>query len=213
MGGREKQLKRKEELRRRILDAACELFATDGYKNTSIRKIAEKIDYSIPTIYFYFKDKADLFDALCEETFSELGREHREIIEFESNPKTALEKCMRSFVQFALEHPHHFLVTFSAEFDHSTDPDFISRRQLIGMHSFDVLRTAVNKYLQSQEKIVTQTEVEEASQIIAASIHGLTSWIIALPNYSMFQNINHESLIEKTISTLLRGIVATSNDS
>ena len=50
---------------RAILDAARELFVAEGYHNVSIRKIAEKIEYSPAAIYGYFPSKDDIFLALA----------------------------------------------------------------------------------------------------------------------------------------------------
>ena len=61
MGIKERQVRQKEVLRQDILDAARDLFIEEGYENTSMRKIAERIEYSPTTIYYYFKDKF-LFD-------------------------------------------------------------------------------------------------------------------------------------------------------
>lgn len=72
MGVQERRAREKKELRQEILDAAREMFVRDGFENVSMRKIAEKIEYSPTTIYLYFQDKADLLDCLCEETFTRL---------------------------------------------------------------------------------------------------------------------------------------------
>lgn len=60
MGTRERREREKETLKLRILEAAKELFAEDGYQNVTIRRIAEKIEYSLPTIYEHFKNKAEI---------------------------------------------------------------------------------------------------------------------------------------------------------
>jgi AcrR family transcriptional regulator len=69
MGIKERQERDREAVRRSILDAARELFVTEGYRNVSIRKIAEKIEYSPAAIYGYFPSKDDIFYALAEEGF------------------------------------------------------------------------------------------------------------------------------------------------
>ena len=68
MGTKERRAREKEQLRRQIIDAARELFVSEGYENVSMRKIADKIEYSPTVIYLYFKDKADLLDSACQET-------------------------------------------------------------------------------------------------------------------------------------------------
>src|SRR5438132_9259136 len=69
MGIKERQERDREAVRRSILDAARELFVIEGFQNVSIRKIAERIEYSPAAIYGYFPSKDDIFFALAEEGF------------------------------------------------------------------------------------------------------------------------------------------------
>src|SRR6185436_11234420 len=73
MGIKERQERDREAVRRAILDAARDLFVSEGYGNVSIRKIAERIEYSPAAIYGYFPSKDDIFFALAEEGFRLLG--------------------------------------------------------------------------------------------------------------------------------------------
>ena len=72
MGITERREREREEVRRKILDAARELFATEGYAAVTMRKIAEAIEYSPTAIYGHFEDKDDLVHALCHEDFARL---------------------------------------------------------------------------------------------------------------------------------------------
>ena len=74
MGVKERQERDREAVARSILDAARELFTQEGYRNVSIRKIAERIEYSPAAIYGYFPSKDDIFLALAEEGFRLLAR-------------------------------------------------------------------------------------------------------------------------------------------
>ena len=69
MGIKQRQERDREAVRRAILDAARELFVSEGYNNVSIRKIAERIEYSPASIYSYFPSKDDIFFELAEEGF------------------------------------------------------------------------------------------------------------------------------------------------
>src|SRR2546425_146185 len=73
MGIKERQERDREAVRRAILDAARGLFVSEGYDNVSIRKVAERIEYSPAAIYGYFPSKDDIFFALAEEGFRLLG--------------------------------------------------------------------------------------------------------------------------------------------
>ena len=92
MGIKERREREKENLRRDILDVAREMFATEGYESVSMRKIADKIEYSATTIYLYFKDKNELLYQICEETFEQLGRQIREISEPETDLLVSAQK-------------------------------------------------------------------------------------------------------------------------
>ena len=56
-------------MRSLILEAARKIFLEKGYDQTSMRTIAEEIEYSPGTIYLYFKEKDEIFHALHEEGF------------------------------------------------------------------------------------------------------------------------------------------------
>jgi AcrR family transcriptional regulator len=56
-------------MRRAILDAASEIAAQEGWHAVTIRRVAEKIEYSPPTIYEYFESKEALLEAEAGEGF------------------------------------------------------------------------------------------------------------------------------------------------
>ena len=73
MGTSERKDRERQAVRDSILDAARDLFVAEGYRNVSIRKIAERIEYSPAAIYSYFEGKDDIFYALAEEGFRRLS--------------------------------------------------------------------------------------------------------------------------------------------
>ena len=54
MGVKERQERERQAVRAAILSAARDLFLSEGYRNVSMRKIAERIEYSPAAIYSYF---------------------------------------------------------------------------------------------------------------------------------------------------------------
>ena len=69
MGTKERQERERQQVRKAILDAARDLFVAEGYGNVSMRKVADRIEYSPAAIYSYFPSKDDIFFALAEEEF------------------------------------------------------------------------------------------------------------------------------------------------
>ena len=102
MGVIEKRAKHKEEFRREILDSAREVFINDGYDRFSMRKLAEKIDYSPTTIYIYFKNKDDLLFALCEDFFASFFAELNHIRSVSPDPIETLRKAFFYLIDFGL---------------------------------------------------------------------------------------------------------------
>jgi len=59
--------------RRRILDAARELFAEHGYERTTVKAIASRLDITDPALYHHFRSKREIFESLLvEPEFSEM---------------------------------------------------------------------------------------------------------------------------------------------
>src|SRR5262245_4628637 len=88
---RDRREQQKDDLRRIILDAACEMFVEQGYEGFSMRRVAARIGYSATTIYRYYEDKDDLLFAVVNEGFSEFARQLKEAAEGVSNPLKRLE--------------------------------------------------------------------------------------------------------------------------
>ena len=63
----------REETRDRILDAALELMAANGYAGTSTRQIAERLGFTKAALYYHFRTKDDLLAALVARGVSELA--------------------------------------------------------------------------------------------------------------------------------------------
>lgn len=59
-------VKEAEERKQEILDAAERLFASKGFDNTSISNILEETGIARGTLYYHFKSKEELLDAVIE---------------------------------------------------------------------------------------------------------------------------------------------------
>ena len=115
MGIKERQERDREAVRRSILDAARELFTAEGYQNVSIRKIAERIEYSPAAIYSYFPSKDDIFFALADEGFHLLGGPRTPEHAAQMKALTPFERIRAifwHFYEFSRQHPQYFALMF-----------------------------------------------------------------------------------------------------
>ena len=111
MGTKERQEREREIVRRAIVDAARELFVAEGFGKVSMRKIAERIEYSPAAIYSYFASRDDIFLALAEEGFHRLDEKVRAAMTT-SDPLENVRGCWWAFYEFSQEQPAYFELMF-----------------------------------------------------------------------------------------------------
>jgi AcrR family transcriptional regulator len=201
MGVQERRAREKKELRQEILDAARDLFVREGFENVSMRKIAEKIEYSPTTIYLYFHDKSDLLDSIVEETFARLVKKQSSLDQSVGDPVERLEKGLRAYIEFGLKHPNHYKVTFMMP--SAMTPDQCPRSREMGQKAFANLRGMLEEC--AAKKLIEIQDLESTAQCVWAMVHGLTSLMIAKPHYQ-WADRNH--LIDTLLSNVMRGLNA-----
>lgn len=202
MGVKERKARQKKFLRQEIIDAASELFVNEGYEHVSMRRIAEKIEYSPTTIYLYFKDKAELLEQVCVETFSRLSHILGRLQEQSGDSIERLKRGLVAYIKFGLENPHHYRATFMTPIPAGFDPEKYKRPDSPGMQTFDFLRRCVFDCI-ADEKFKKNADAELISQTLWAGIHGLTSLLITC---EAFPWVGKEKLIHSMVDTLVAGV-------
>jgi AcrR family transcriptional regulator len=202
LGVKERKARQKKFLRQEILDAASELFVKEGYENVSMRRIADKIEYSPTTIYLYFKDKAELLEQVCQETFARLRQVLARIAELPGDPIERLKRGLVAYVKFGLENPHHYRATFMMPIPEGFDEEKYANPDSPGMQAFDFLRRrvydcmAVGRFRKLDPELVSQT--------LWAGVHGVTSLLII--HCKGFPWVGTDQLIHSMVDTLVAGL-------
>ncbi len=111
MGIKERQDREKQAVRQSILEVARDLFTTEGYRNVSIRKIAERIEYSPAAIYSYFASKDDIYMALAEDGFRRLDVK-LQAADRTGSPLDQVRAGWWAFYEFSKEQPAYFELLF-----------------------------------------------------------------------------------------------------
>ncbi len=197
---KERRAREREQLRQEILDAARDLFIREGYESLSMRRIAEKIEYSPTTIYLYFKDKSDLLYNLCEETFARLVREFKGLEQESSDSVVCLRKGLRAYVEFGLKYPNHYRVTFMSPAEPEAKSDKYLNPNSMGMKAFGFLPRLVGEAVRQGK--FRNVDVLITSQALWAAVHGVTSLLIA---HRKFPWTDKGKVIDHLIDTLLAG--------
>src|SRR5215471_18583279 len=184
MGVKERRAREKSETRDKILDAARDLFISEGYEGVSMRKVAEKIEYSPTAIYVHFEDKKDLFHQLCQEDFAKLA----EAFQSPALPIDAIERLTligQTYVDFGMKYPNHYKLMFMtphppAELD-ETDREIKGNPEV---DAYAFLKMSVEQAIEAGYFREEFTDSELLSQTLWAGIHGVIALEIAKCNDS-----------------------------
>lgn len=172
MGISERKAKEKEELKSMILGAAKKLFLTKGIEQTTIRNIAQEIEYSVGTVYVYYKDKNCILHDLHSQGFSALGGEMRVLFNV-SDPMERLKALGRTYLKFALDNPDMYDLMFSMK----APMDFLcsvhQHEWNEGKNTFELLKSTVAQCIEKGH--FKGHELEPLSFAIWSMVHGMAS--------------------------------------
>ena len=197
MGVAERRAREKTQLRQEILDAAREIFATEGYQALTMRRVAEKIEYSPTAIYLHFKDKAELVQAICDELFDGLVRRLQDLGRRHTDPVEYLEAGLRAYIDFGLKHPDHYFVTFVAG-ARAVDYTFEGSA---GQQAFECLRRAIEACV--AHGAIRKVDVDATAQSVWMAMHGLVALLISDKSFPF---VGRQRLIDQLVDTLMRGL-------
>ena len=187
----------KQELRDDILDAARKLFVEEGYESVSMRKIAEEVGCAPGTLYLYYEDKPAILGAICAETFEKLTVRLGAIKEdLKADPLERLRRAGRTYIQFGVDHPHHYLLTFGRKHAH---PEGMVHE--VGCRCFDGLRECVQRAVDA--RVLRSDDSECVAQVLWAATHGVVMLLIAKTDFPF---IEQTRLIESALDMMIEGI-------
>ena len=197
----ERQQHAREITRRAILDAALELFIADGYAQVSIRNIAEKVEYSPGAIYSYFPSKDEIFFALAEEGFREIGER-----QFAGSPSDDPLGDVRAVAwrlyEFSKDQPQYFALVFLDRHVPRVSKEY---------ERFSFISDMRSRALAQVERCIEDgifpatTDSEVALRLLFAPVIGIAA--LRLSN-RMQPDVDADALIRDAIETMLAGIRA-----
>jgi len=168
----DRKAKEKEDLKALILKGAKKLFVEKGVEQTTIRSIANAIDYSVGTVYVYFKDKNAILHALHTQGFTQLNGDFKVLYNVH-DPMERLKAMGKAYIQFAVANPDMYDLMFSFK----APMDFLdavnAEEWNEGKATFDVLRTTVKQCMDTGH--FTGHKLEPLAFMIWSLVHGMCS--------------------------------------
>lgn len=169
MGISERKEREKGEKKEMIRAAATKMFLEDGYAKTSIRNIADAIEYSPGTIYLYYKDKDELLYDVQADAFRQLIQVFKKEV-VTKNPVERIRQLGKCYISFGLENPElydlMFIIRAPTNVDESTHKDN-------GEDCFHYLLDTVKECI--DRDLVKFKSVELGSLQLWSMVHGLVS--------------------------------------
>jgi AcrR family transcriptional regulator len=179
MGVKERRERERIETRDKILEAARDLFLSEGYDGVTMRKVAERIEYSPTAIYFHFADKEALFRELCYQDFARLAAV------FQSRPLAAdpierLKQAGQIYIDFGLHYPNHYKLMFMTP---HPEGELDERERAIKgnpeVDSYAFLKQTVEQAIATGVFREKFQDAELVAQTLWAAVHGVISLEIA----------------------------------
>jgi len=115
MGIKERRARQRESLKEEILLAAKNIAIQDGWQSVTVRKIAEKIEYTPPIIYEYFKDKDELLREIKREGLQKLLAKYQTVLGESKDSTQVLLNLGIAYWDFAWENPELYKIMYGLE--------------------------------------------------------------------------------------------------
>jgi len=171
------------------------LFVEEGFSKVSVRKIAERIQYSPTTLYLYFKDKNEILFYCCESGFKKM-LEQNIALALINDPIERLHQMGVNYLNFGLEYPEYYDLMFIQEAPMSALIDMGA-----GWSSGDQALEALKMIVQDamDKGLLVPAKVETVAMAVWSMVHGLVSLAIRqrldkLVAAEKVENTMHESL-------------------
>lgn len=129
--------------RQHLLHAALKSFADRGYAATSVQQIVNAARVSKPALYYYFKDKAGLFDALVDQAHDERYRLMQEAAQRGGTLAEKLEEIAAAIFEFSVRNRELMRLAFATAFAASGEAPGQTKCREKGKRSFAFIRCLI----------------------------------------------------------------------
>jgi len=186
----QRKQREKEEMRQLILEAARRIFLEKGFLGASMRNIAEAIQYSVGTLYLYFRDKDEIFHALHEEGFMRMLLQMAPL-QHVSDPFERLKAMGRVYLEFARDNKDFYDLMFIME---APMKCLNHEKWDMGDRTLDFLKQIIGE-CQKQGRF-SGMEIDHLTFMIWSAVHGMAA-LYCRQRTQAFQGMEADDLMRK----------------
>lgn len=189
-----------------ILDAALQLFISEGYGAVTMRGIAARVGCSPGNLYHYFPGKNEIFLALRDQGF-ELFRQYQARTRDVSDPVARLRAHAAAYLRFAMEQPRHYELMFlMPAVDPESIPDDMMERS---RRSLDLLRSDLRACM--EEGSMQEWDVDVAAIGMWSQLHGFASLLLRR-RLALHTSLSDGRLAEELVEFMFAQIPLTTKE-
>ena len=145
MSVKQRQAERSEHTRQVLLDVARGLFAEHGYTGTATEEVVRRAGVTRGALYYHFRDKRDLFQAVVEDLQQELMQQVQAAAVAAPDPWQGLRAGLHAFLDACREPAVQRIVLIDAP----SVLGWAAWRELDARYGFGLLRTALQGLLEA----------------------------------------------------------------
>jgi AcrR family transcriptional regulator len=105
----------RHERRRQLLDAALEVFVSQGYHAAAMDEIAERAGVSKPVLYQHFPGKLDLYLALLDQSVDELVKTVRHALRSTADNKQRVAATFSAYFEYMESEGQAYRLVFESD--------------------------------------------------------------------------------------------------
>jgi AcrR family transcriptional regulator len=169
MASKDRILRLKEETRTNILSAARHIVKDDGWQSLSMRKIADKIEYTAPIIYEYFANKEAILLELTKNGYALLSEDLQAAKNKHRLPAKQLEAMWMAYWHFAFREKEYYQLMFGVEMSCCVFQEKFPETE----HPADLICDVITEIM--KDKNPSEDEVCRRYYTFWSIVHGLVS--------------------------------------
>jgi AcrR family transcriptional regulator len=207
MGSKERRDREKHDTRERILDAARELFIEVGIEATTMRAIADRLEYTAPAIYHHFADKDALIRELMAGDLRRLGSAFSRLDQI-ADPVERVRRLGLTYVRFGLEHPQHYRLLFMTPGakDGLDDQIHCELAQTPEQDAYQILHATVSEAIAAGRFGPHYRDADRVAQVCWAAVHGLVSLHVVFCCQTWIEWKDVETSAERMLDAMIVGM-------
>lgn len=172
---------RAEQTRTRIVDAAEEYFARQGFERTRLDDVARRVGVRRGAIFHYFRGKRELYEAVMSRLAESLMGRLREAVAEEESLPNQIEAALLTWINFAGERPAfaHLILRLAAD---ASEADRLVVERLVSPFLTLLEQTFEEGKRRGILKPIARDPLQLASTIAGSTIFFLAAMPALAPN-------------------------------